>query len=253
MTADDQETRLGEWRRLALAALRRSGTAGDGDGPEQVEELLAARTYDGLRIPALQTAETTELPPFPYVRGARDQGGWDVRQRHTDGRTALTDLENGATSLWLVTGGLDWGTLDGILLDLAPVVLDSGPDFPAAGAAWFALLAARDVDPAAVSGGFGADPLGWRARTGDPSGLPGALRDAAALAGRCVAEAPGLRTITVDATLYHDAGAADAFEVACAAAAGVAYLRALTDAGLSVADALGQLEFRFAATADQFA
>ena len=55
----------------------------------------------------------------------------------------------------------------------------------------------------------------------------------------------------MDATPYHDAGGSDAEELAASLATGVAYLRALTDAGLGVEDALGQLEFRYAATAGQ--
>ena len=57
---------------------------------------------------------------------------------------------------------------------------------------------------------------------------------------------------TVDATVYHDAGASDAQEVGLATAVGVAYLRALTDAGLSVDETLARLEFRLAVTAEQF-
>ncbi len=57
---------------------------------------------------------------------------------------------------------------------------------------------------------------------------------------------------TVDATIYHDAGASDADELAVATAVGVAYLRALTDAGLSIDEAFAAVEFRFAVTADQF-
>ncbi|MDR6320387.1 methylmalonyl-CoA mutase subunit beta [Actinoplanes couchii] len=253
MTVSEDLQPDAEWKRLALAALRRSGTAGDDVGPDQVEELLAALTYDGLRIPALQTASSADLPPaglpgrFPFVRGTRDAtgltAGWDIRQRHTapDPGAILADLENGVTSIWLT----DWepSALDGVLLDLAGVVLDAGDAVAETGAAWFDLLAARGVDPAKATGGFGADPVA-RGR---------ALDDTVALAARCVAEAPGLRAITVDATIHHDAGGSEAEELGCAVAAGVGYLRALTDAGLTVEQALGQLEFRFAATADQFA
>lgn len=51
---------------------------------------------------------------------------------------------------------------------------------------------------------------------------------------------------------YHEAGASAAQELGCSLAGGVALLRELTSAGLSVEAALGQLEFRYAATADQF-
>jgi methylmalonyl-CoA mutase len=63
---------------------------------------------------------------------------------------------------------------------------------------------------------------------------------------------PSLRAIVVDALPYHEAGGSDAQELGCAVATGVAYLRALTGAGVSVDAALAQLEFRFAATVDQF-
>nr|BFE77690.1 hypothetical protein GCM10020093_002910 [Planobispora longispora] len=58
--------------------------------------------------------------------------------------------------------------------------------------------------------------------------------------------------MVVDATPYHDAGGSDAEELGCSIATGVAYLRALTDGGLTLEQAFGQLEFRYAATADQF-
>ncbi len=64
--------------------------------------------------------------------------------------------------------------------------------------------------------------------------------------------ATGVRIATVDATVYHDAGASDAQELGIGTAVGVAYLRALTDAGQPIDDALAALEFRWAVTAEQF-
>jgi methylmalonyl-CoA mutase len=257
--ADFPAATADQWRRLALAALRKSGAATGDTGLDEVDDLLATVTYDGVRLPALNTPDglTAVFPgQFPYVRGARAArgliGGWDVRQRVSG--NAVEELENGATSLWLACPPEALPqALDGVHLDLAGVVLDPGDAFVEAAGAYFDLLAARGVAPAAATGGFGADPLGRRARTGAASGLAGALDDAAALAGRCVAGFPGLRAVTVDATVYHDAGGSDAEELGCAVAAGVAYLRALTGSGLGVRAALGQLEFRYSATADQFA
>jgi methylmalonyl-CoA mutase len=258
-----------QWRRLALAALRKSGAATDDTSIDDVDELLATVTYDGPHIAALHTADDPAPPPaglpgqWPFVRGARASGGivagWDVRQHHAEGEAeevragVLDDLENGATSIWLAAGGDALpiaalpDALEGVHLDLAGLTLDPGDAFVAAGSALLDLLAARGVK--ASSGGLGADPLGWQARTGRAGSLP----DAVALARRCMAEAPAVRAITVDATVYHDAGGSHAEELGCAAAAGVAYLRAMTDGGLPVPAALGQLEFRYAATADQFA
>src|SRR5581483_5318972 len=74
----------------------------------------------------------------------------------------------------------------------------------------------------------------------------------AALAARCAGQYPGLRALTVDALPYHEAGGSAAQELGASLATGVAYLRRLTEAGLGVEQAAGQLEFRYAATADQF-
>ncbi|MFK0281130.1 methylmalonyl-CoA mutase family protein [Streptomyces sp. NPDC090499] len=251
-----------QWQRLVEGVLRKSGREVSG---EAAEDALSTTLEDGLRTRPLYTARDTApdpgLPGFaPYVRGGRPEGGaaggWDVRQRHTaapDG-ALLADLENGVTSLWLLAGrggipvpGLA-RALDGVYLDLAPVVLDAGQDTGAAAAELFRLYDEKGVDPKAVRGNLGADPLGYEARTG--TALP--FAPVADLAKRCAAEFPGLRALTVDALPYHEAGGSAAQELGASLATGVAYLRELTEAGLGVEQALGQLEFRYAATADQF-
>jgi methylmalonyl-CoA mutase len=276
MSADSQPLALAaefpaptreQWRSLVAAVLRRSGVAEDVDP----EASLSSGTYDGIVIKPLYTADdAAELghdgvpgrPPF--VRGATPDGatrtGWDVRQRHLDpdpaalNRAVLADLDNGVTSLWLVLGegGLPvaelGAALQGVYLDLAPVALDAGVQTREAAAALLGLAAARGVAAGELSGTLGADPIGLRARTGAPAEL-GLLGELA----RQVTGSPALRVATVDATVYHDAGASDAQELGIATAVGVAYLRALTDAGLSVDAALAALEFRFAVTDEQFA
>ncbi|MEU6200518.1 methylmalonyl-CoA mutase family protein [Streptomyces sp. NPDC047061] len=251
-----------QWQRLVEGVLRKSGKEVSG---EAAEDALSTTLEDGLRTRPLYTARDTApdpgLPGFaPYVRGGRPEGGvaggWDVRQRHQaapDG-AVLTDLENGVTSLWLLVGrggipvsGLA-AALDGVYLDLAPVVLDAGRDTEAAAAELLRLYDGKGVDPEAVRGNLGADPLGYEARTGEALDFA----PVAALARRVAEEFPGLRTLTVDALPYHEAGGSAAQELGASLATGVAYLRELTEAGLGVEQALGQLEFRYAATADQF-
>jgi methylmalonyl-CoA mutase len=261
--ADD---RTEQWRSQVLQVLRRTGRADEHTRPGQVDDLLTTTSHDGVRTRPLYTAES-ELPEvdppgrFPYLRGGRSVAeavaGWDVRQRHADPEVAVTrravlaDLENGVTSLWLVLGdaGLPVEALRDVLhrvrLDLAGLVLDAGDRSAEAADAFFGLR------PARASGSLGLDPVGVLARLGRPPRT--GLAEAAALAVRCAAEHPGVRAFTVDATVHHDAGAGDAEEIGLAVATGVACLRALTDAGLGTAAAFGQLEFRYAATADQFA
>ena len=255
-----------QWQRLVEGVLRKSGKEVSGTA---AEEALSTTLEDGLRTRPLYTANDTEndtvpdpgFPGFaPYVRGGRAEGnltaGWDVRQRHTaaDGGAVLTDLENGTTSLWLVTG--DGGipvtslgaVLEGVYLDLAPVVLDPGAEAEAAARELWRVHEERGVAAKEARGNLGADPLGYEARTGEAVGFA----QAGALALRCAERYPGLRALTVDVLPYHEAGGSAAQELGASLATGVAYLRALTEAGLPVDQALAQLEFRYAATADQF-
>ncbi|MFE5186438.1 methylmalonyl-CoA mutase family protein [Streptomyces sp. NPDC056628] len=251
-----------QWQHLVEGVLRKAGKDVSGTA---AEDALSTPLEDGMRSRPLYTARDAApdpgLPGFaPFVRGGRPEGstagGWDVRQRHTtatDG-VVLADLENGVTSLWLVLGdaGIPVSSLgralDGVYLDLAPVVLDAGAATEAAAHALLDLYAERGVAKDAARGNLGADPLGHEARTG--RSLP--FAPAAVLARRCAEEYPGLRALTVDALPYHEAGGSAAQELGSALATGVAYLRELTEAGLTVEQAAAQLEFRYAATADQF-
>jgi methylmalonyl-CoA mutase len=256
-----------DWRALVEKVVGKTGLRPVEGGP--IESALESPTYDGITLRPLYTrADTTDelglpgLPPF--VRDSRPQGsvpnGWDVRQRHAHpdpkvtAQAVLADLERGVTSLWLVigNGGPSPADLPAILaevyLDLAPIVLDAGDDTEAAAQALFDLYEQRSVPASEVRGCLGADPIGLTARTGEPRSMDSAV----ALAKRCISEYPQLRAIVVDGTPYHEAGGSEAEELGCSLAAGVAYLRALTDAGVAIDEACQQLEFRYAATADQF-
>jgi methylmalonyl-CoA mutase len=261
-----------QWRDLVTAVLRK---AGHEDLPDPVEDALRRPVAPGVTVAPLYTAEdAADLPTVvgvpglaPFVRGARagaapetgTPAGWDIRQRHAHPDVALTkeaiaaDLENGVTSLWLVVGEgaipVDalGDVLADVLLDLAPVAVQGvGPGGGYSGAEAFLALVEGRTD-LAPGGSLGLDPLGVQAASGQPqdlSGLAGIARRAAAH--------DELRTVVVDATVFADAGASAVEELGCSLAAGVAYLRALTDGGLSVDEAFGQLEFRYAASADQF-
>jgi methylmalonyl-CoA mutase len=264
-----------EW----LHAVEQVLLKGRGDGPDAFakafERRLVTTTYDGISVPPLFTAGDMVDPnriglpgAAPFVRGTRAAGrrdGWDIRQRidvTDDGTGAaplvLAELEGGASSIILGLGHaptVDIEVLDraltSVLVDLAPVVLDAGPRATEASDAFLALCARRGVGADAL-GGLGLDPIGTYASSGGSTTLGSALGAAIELAGRCAADFPGVRAITIDATRYHDAGGADADELGCALATGVATARALVAAGLDSDAAVRQLEFRFAATADQF-
>jgi methylmalonyl-CoA mutase len=256
-----------QWGKLVAGVLDKSGARGL--TPESAAQKLSV-TIGGIPIAAIYGADDevpdAGFPGFaPFIRGRVPQGtlgGWDVRARFahpSPGETReqiLLDLENGVTSLWLSVGSSGFpvdalgDVLSEVLLDLAPIVLDAGADGIAAARTFLELATARGVEIAALTGNLGLDPLGHAARTGTPVQLD----EAAAFAAQFSADWGDslLRSIVVDALPFHDAGATEAQELGLSIAAGVAYLRALADAGLSPDDAAAQLEFRYAATDDQF-
>ncbi len=249
------EATRAQWQDLVAGVLRKSGRLPE-DFQGAPESKLVTRTYDGIEIQPLYTAEDVPgdlgfpgLPPF--VRGARAEGqvstGWDIRQRITGtdaravNRAILADLEGGVTSIWLTVPPESLAdALNEVYLGLAPVVLDAGAEYEAAASALLELLA--EIPASEVVATLGADPIGL--------GLP--VAPAAELATRVAAKYPKIRTIVADGLPFHEAGGSDAQELGAVVAAGVAYLRALTDAGLDVEAAAAQIEFRLAATADQF-
>jgi len=263
LAADFPAATRRDWQRLVARVLHRP------DDDAAPERELATLTLDGIEIAPLYTAndgtgEAGYPGQAPFVRGRTAGGhrmGWDVRGQygHPDPAVTreqiMTDLDGGVSSLWLEIGEGSIGVeaipdvLAEVYLDLATVVLDAGEHAGAAARVLLDTAGRRGVSDGQLRAVLGLDPVGLLARTGVDTGMG----EASALAGRCAADLPGVRAIVVDALPFHDAGGTDAEELGCALAAGVEYLRALTEAGLPMGGALGQLEFRYAATADQFA
>lgn len=261
------EHTLDEWESATAAVLRKARKLADDAPDSDVWQKLATTTLDGITVAPLGTpALSRDLPDgglpgqAPFTRGsaaARELDGWDVRAWFADPdaeRTAkdvVTDLENGVNSLWLSVGGgaipVDAlaTILEPVFLDLAAVVLDAPAEPVEAARALAAVL--NDKAVTAASGtSFGADPLGATMRGHGVTDL-GVVAEVAALA-----QPLGVRAVTVDATAVHDAGASDVQELAYSLAAGVTYLRALVDAGHGVDDAAALIDFRYAATDEQF-
>lgn len=260
------------WQKAVAGVLAKSRRVDVADLPEDPEHLLDTTTYDGVTISPLYGVRDEEpessLPGvFPFIRGrdaSRDvNAGWKVSARFGKGqsdpeavnRSILDGLNNGISALWLVVGESDLpvagiaGALSEVLFDLAPVVVDAGADTVDAADAIFAVLDKAEVsDRSAIDIRLGATTLTSKfSRRDAPS-----LDEVRSLARRAVDRDESVRAITVDGTVFHNVGASDSQEVGAAVAAGLEYLRELTTAGLTAAQALEQLEFRFAATDDQF-
>lgn len=244
---------LADWENLAAGVLRKAGRMGESDADALVWDKLTRTTLDGIAITPLGTpALVRDL----QTAGRPDRAGdWDVRAHFADPAAAGTaadidtDLNNGVTSVWLQVGAggvpvADLGTaLAGVLLDVAPVVLEAD-DAVAAAEAFAALAAGTDL---ADGTNLGADPLGRLVREGAAADV-----DAVVAAVAAKATELGCLALVVDGTAVHDLGASDVQELGWTLAVGAAYLRALVAAGYSVEDAAGLIEFRYAATDEQF-
>ncbi len=272
MSVEVEEARA-RWRTAVAGVLAKSSRRDPADLPAEPEQLLDSPTYEGFPIRPLYTAlDALPEPPlpgqWPFIRGGdahRDViAGWKVAEVFpgpdfggavADGNAAvLGALADGVSALVLRVGpaGVDPGQLDrlleGVYLELAPVILEAGTQFGAAADAVLALVAgADDNQRATISIDLGADPLTAALSGREASAVEDVLRVAASLAGK-----PGVRAITVDGAAFHNRGANAAWELAGAVAAAVDYVRLLVDAGVDVAAALGQLSFRLVADDDQF-
>ncbi len=267
LLAEDLDADVAAWEKAVAGVLRKTKKLADDAPDSDVWGVLAHETLDGISVPPLGTpVVTADLPDpglpgqSPFTRGStatRELDGWDIRAWFTDPDVditadhVVTDIENGANSLWLAVGegaipaDALASILDPVLVDLAAVVLDA-PDGPTEAARVLDdVIEQRAVDPAPGTN-YGADPIGAAVRGFGTTDLSVAT-DVVALA-----RARGARGIVVDATAVHDAGGSDVQELAYSMAAGAAYLRLLVDAGLSVDEAAGQIDFRYAATDEQF-
>jgi methylmalonyl-CoA mutase len=237
------------WRSAVAGVLAKSSRKDPADlGPEP-ERLLDSPTYDGFPIRPLSeqfpAGGQERSDPGNVPGGQAAEGNGAVLAALTEGTSALVlRLGPGA----IAATELDrW--LEGVFLELVPVILESGADYAAAAEALLALVTDLDDERRArLSVDLGADPL-----TAALSGRAApSLDDVVATAGKAIGYDGGVRAITVDGPAFHDLGANASWELAGAIATGVSYLRVLGDAGLPVADALRQVSFRYAADDDQF-
>lgn len=247
------EAARAEWEKIAAAVLRKSGRLSEDQPDSDVWSKLTRRTLDGIEVSPLGTPELHES----LVSAGRPTraGDWDNRPSFANPDAAatageiLTDLENGATSVWLEVGehgvpvsGLA-AALDKVLLDVAPVVIDADTDLVGAARAFLDLVGDRAL---ADGTNLGADPIGSALRSGAEPTLDGLVEVAG------LARDRGVLGVLVDGTAVHDLGASDVQELGYVLAVGTAYLRALVDAGFGVDEAAGLVEFRLAATDEQF-
>lgn len=235
---------------------------------EQCLKRLTVKTVDGLTVvPMYQRDDAPDdlgVPGVtPFRRGTTLRNGsmdsWDVRALHEDPdaeftrKAVLTDLERGATSVWLridddAIKPADLAEdLKDVLLDLAKVEVSSRGDQVAAAEALLAVFEASDKPKEDLHLNLGIDPIGFAAINGGTPDLAGLSDWVRRLDGYTRS-----RAITIDGTVWHNAGAGDVAELGWLLAAGAEYVRALIEQGVSADDAFDAINFRVTATHNQF-
>lgn len=232
------------------------------------EKKFTIHTYEGIDFEPLYGRKhfANEHDPqgfpglTPYVRGTRACGavlaGVDLRQAfavhevQATNREIHEDVAGGVTSIELNTDALGSAdeldaVLSGVDLSKVGIALEASAEYDSA-ANWLAdFWNRRDVQLREVHGAFNADPLATLARSG---GLPMSAGEAfdslAKLAKWSAENCPHVTAVGVDTSPYHNAGATATQDLALALATAVAYLRTMTESGLSANEAARQILFR---------
>ena len=242
-----------DWRALVAKTL--------GEAPFQS---LEKATVEGLPIaPLYAPAAAPAIAP----RSLDPERPWDLRTltAHPDAARAnseiLRDLEGGAASVIVRIdptgkGGVAIGSagglaqaLSGVILELAPAALDAGFLGPQA-ADWLGVVA--KASPNALLR-FNLDPLSAFAEAGaSPGPIEAHLISAATVSARLADIYPQAQLFLASGRVIHEAGGGEALEVAFAAAAALAYAKALVRAGLPMADVFERITLGLSADADYF-
>jgi methylmalonyl-CoA mutase len=228
---------------------------------------LEKTTAEGLPIaPLYPPGDLPGGQAFP-TRPFDGESPWDLRvlTAHPDAARAnveiLGDLEGGAASAVVridPTGkaGVAVGSAEDLalvlkdaILELAPMGLDAGFLGPKA-ADWLGVVAKSS--PGAKLN-FHMDPLSAFAEAGtSPGPIESHVISAATVGARLAETYPHGELFLASGRVVHEAGGGEAEELAFAAAAAIAYAKALVRAGLPVAEAFGRITLGLAADADYF-
>jgi methylmalonyl-CoA mutase len=204
---------------------------------------------------------------YPFVRGKKvSNNDWEIRQNiivrsfSTANKTALALLEKGITSPGFILKETIPETekhleklLTGIDLQTTPLhfFIDSN-DYSIL-KLLSVLIREKGLNPVLIKGSLNLDPLGFLFRTGrfrqDQKRDTDALKKAIEFASSAL---PSFRILTVNAGIFHNAGASISQELAFALAAGTEYLALLTEAGLTVDEIVPRMGFHFSAGTEYF-
>ena len=241
-----------DWQEIATKSLR-------GQAPASLSHITA----NGLHIDPLYSdrPETIgKISPSPLQR-------WDNRLAVL-GDTAvaqnaflLTGLRGGNSSAQIQLDNPELkstikieqlsAVLENVQLDIVPISVIAGSHFAMAAEQMESIWSRQNIDAVNAAASFNADPIGTLASTGRLSTeLDKLLTDMGHLAQHSHKNFPLVKTICVNSTCYHNAGASLEQELVASIATASIYMQTMLDAGMSAQSAHDAISFQVACDAD---
>ncbi len=246
-------------------------------GENDFDDVLVSNLSGGIRINPLYTGdaspvshETSTGGPLP-IRGVNRRAsnisgrlnGWEIRQKHwlTDpkqtNKSILSDLERGVNSIELIVGSAGEkefaDALQGVLLDVAAIAPLGRGDNVEIARSFLSYAESAHVESENLLADLSCDPIGRLASQGGISdGIQASLNRVGNLASDVSKMYKNVTTVRIDGTVYANAGADPVTELAAIVSTGIAYLRALSDAGLDIEEAFRQILIVVGVGSDQF-
>ena len=239
-----------------------------GDLKGKPYEKLITRLDEGFEVQPFYQKESLKpfaflngLPGrFPFVRGKEPRGGsrWLVNQVFKvkdvadTNREAVNAVANGADALTFVFDA----ALQPEEKNLQPLLQNVNPEAVAfhfrgtRSFEWLKNLQKIFPDKEKITGSVENDPLSVLILQGVYDEKEPFRQMAEKV--RAAAVFPAVKSITVDGTVFHNAGGTTVSETACTLAVGSAYLQQLTDRGLDAGMLAGKMLFRMATGSDYF-
>ncbi|MBO6548827.1 MAG: hypothetical protein JJ964_04305 [Rhizobiales bacterium] len=246
---------------------------------KSIERALTHKTYDGIEIKPLYTKEdavpeagaallksanenTDQLRPWNIIQLV------DIPSLKSANKQIKIDLEGGATGLYLAISNdipyasaelslhttADFATLfDGIELRGMSFYFANGSEGIVNAANFLNFLESQSIAPAEVEGSFGFDPLSIFASISSfPEPEDEALDNWLDAAMAIKDSGAKMSSFTASGRTWQQAGGSEAMELALTLATALTYLRALTKAGLSIDEALSQVDISLTTNGDIF-
>ena len=243
---------LEDWQAIATKSLRGDALAS-----------LSHTSANGLSIDPLYTSRpeaTNNIPPSPLQR-------WDNRlavlghSANEQNASLLAGLRGGVSSAQIQ---LDYpeqqspvntdqlaSVLKNVQLDIIPISVMAGSRFVKAAKQIESIWSRQNVNAETAFASFNADPIGTLASCGKlATELETLLADMTKLAQHSHNTFPHVKTVCVNSTCYHNAGASLEQELVASIATAAAYMQTMLDAGMDAQSAHDAITFQVACDAD---